>query len=463
MPEIRVISRHSRFSRLRLTSRAPYPPHGKPHTKPFPPALDKARWRGYVLGLAPVCQFTVSPATPPVLIPPMEVRDQQAALEQASLAPYARFSGNSRGRRYPEAPHALRTAYQRDRDRVIHSRAFRRLEYKTQVYVTGTDDHFRTRLTHTIEVAGITRTVARCLRLNEDLAEAIALAHDLGHPPFGHCGERALDELLQGHGGFDHNLQALRVVDLLEEKYPAMPGLNLTWELRAGLLKHRQTPLTLDGELLPPQAILEAQVADAADDLTYYGHDLDDGLSAGLLDPEKLQTLGLWQAAGERVRPQLAPDAPHFLPYMVRTLIDLLVGDLVRHSQANLAAAQLTRPEEAEHLAAPLIGFSPAYAAHCRELRRYLFENMYWHPVVLADNETAVTCMRQLYQYYLAHPEALGSNSRLRLQAEPLERVVADYLACMTDRYALEQYRRHLLGQAPGSERHSSFLPRAGA
>lgn len=360
------------------------------------------------------------------------------------MAPYALFSGHSRGRRFPETEHPLRTEFQRDRDRVIHSGAFRRLEYKTQVFVNGADDHFRTRLTHTIEVAGIARTIARSLELNEDLAEATALAHDLGHPPFGHCGETTLDELLQDHGGFDHNRQALKIVDELEEKYPGYNGLNLTWELRSGLLKHRQpnAPL-LDGQPLPPQPGLEAQVADIADDLTYYSHDLDDAIRAGLIKGEDVQDLRIWRLAQEEAGAPPPPDDRCYFPFMVRNIINLMVRDVVESSRQRLDAAGVQQPSEAEALPEPLIAFGAECAPHCAELREFLFQKMYWHRAVMSANDISVKCMRQLYHHLYGRPELLGRKAKGRIERDGLAVAAADYLAGMTDRYAIQLYRSH--------------------
>ncbi len=363
--------------------------------------------------------------------------------DRGPLAPYAQRAARTRGRVYPEAPHPLRTDFQRDRDRIVHSQAFRRLEYKTQVFVTGSCDHFRTRLTHTIEVAGITRTIARSLGLNEDLAEAIALAHDLGHPPFGHAGERELNRRLEAHGGFDHNRQALKLVDVLEEKYPGFPGLNLTWEMRAGLVKHRDKDSRLDAEPLPPQLSLEAQVADVADDLTYYAHDLDDGLLAGLIDPDELDELQFWQlvrahSGAERI----GREDEHFIPFMIRNSINLLVEDVIHASLARLNAGKLESPDEAQGLPAPLIGFSEPIAQASGELKEFLFLKIYRHPAVLKDIETAATWTGKLFEYFLAHPADLGRRSRRRLPEVELHVVVGDYLAMMTDRYAFEQFAK---------------------
>ncbi len=371
-------------------------------------------------------------------------RLKQLELESSALAPYALSSAKSRGRRHAVPPHPLRTEFQRDRDRVIHCRAFRRLEYKTQVFVAGTaDDHFRTRLTHTIEVAGIARTIARVLGLNEDLAETIALAHDLGHTPFGHCGERELNRLLSDHGGFDHNLQALRVVDELEEKYPGIPGLNLTWETRSGLFKHRHEGQLLDGEPLPPRPSLEAQVADVADDATYLSHDIDDGINAGLIDESDLGSLEIWQQAHRRLAESgIVPGHPTYYPIMVRNLIDLLVANIIHSSRECIEAAGLSDPIAAQHWPQQLVNFSDDCLRNCQELRKFLYEKVYWHPKVDTDNRVAVEWMRQLYHFLLAHPEELGRKARRRLECTGLPIAVADHIAGMTDRYALLECQR---------------------
>ncbi len=341
----------------------------------------------------------------------------------------------------------MRTAFQRDKDRIVHASAFRRLEYKTQVFVTGNCDHFRTRLTHTIEVAGITRTIARSLGLNEDLAEAIALGHDIGHPPFGHCGERALNSLLADHGGFDHNRQALRVIDELEEKYPGFPGLNLTWEVRSGLVKHRDQQPLLDGEDLPPQLSLEAQVADLADDLTYYAHDLDDGILAGLIVPEELADLEFWGLVLEHGGShEITPVDERFVPFMIRNSVDLLVADVTDASYAAIAAAGVDTPLAVQELEEPLIRFSPQMQRATDHLREFLFKKMYWSPEVLDDNNRAVDWMCELFEYFLEHPEKLGRRSRRRVQDVGLHVAVGDYIAMMTDRYAIEQYDEFIGG-----------------
>src|SRR5437762_4416358 len=273
-------------------------------------------------------------------------RQELERIERQTLAPYAQFSGDTRGRKYPEPPPEWRTEYQRDRDRVIHSRAFRRLEYKTQVFLNGTGDHLRTRLTHTIEVAGISRNIARALRLNEDLSEAIALAHDLGHSPFGHKGEAVLARLMKDYGGFEHNRQSLRIVEELEQKYPRFPGLNLTWEVREGLAKH-STAYDRPGELEDFKAkspSLEAQVANLSDEIAYYSHDLDDGLDSGLLSEEQLnRQVRIWRQASRTVEREYGklPDETRRY-FVIRCITDLQVKDVVQTTEARLKKAGVT-------------------------------------------------------------------------------------------------------------------------
>ena len=340
---------------------------------------------------------------------------------------FAAADTGSGNRRVPEAAHAFRSAFQRDRDRIIHSRAFRRLEGKTQVFLNGTGDHYRTRLTHTMEVAAIARTIARRLGLNEDLSEAIALAHDLGHTPFGHMGERVLDELLRATPlkGFDHNAQSLRVVDVLEKKYPGRDGLNLTWEVRAGLVKHRERHPELDGQPLGLEPNLEAQAAHLADDVAYFTHDLDDGFESGLVDDHRLAHVQLWQMAREEALRQGGDPAGEYFPrFAIRCLIDMLVGDII--AQALDPAAER-----------PRIAFSPSLKPLAVELSDRLFELVYRHPEIMAVNQRMGEVMRRLYGFFLEHPEKMGETARVRAAAEGRERAVTDYIAGMTDRYAL--------------------------
>ncbi len=375
-----------------------------------------------------------------------ELNDQYL-LENTDLMPYAAHNRDSRGRRIPEPDHPFRTAFQRDRDRILHSRAFRRLEYKTQVFLNDAGDHYRTRLTHTIEVAAIARTIARSLRLNEDLTETISLAHDLGHTPFGHAGERALDKIMTPYGGFDHNRQALKVVDELEIKYPDYDGLNLTWEVRTGLVKHRRnqdgSPILLDGEELPPQPGLEAQIADVADDLTYYGHDVDDGLDSGLLTPDMLEQVELWHLAkSEAAKKGLPAGGERFAAYTVRCLIDLMVRDVILTSAAAIGQAAPEKAESVYYLPDKLIRFSPEFQKMTDDLRTFLFHNLYFNPVLKKLNEMSYRNMRKLFRFYVANPLEMGENARRRIARIGVEQAAADYIAGMTDRFAAREYQR---------------------
>lgn len=345
---------------------------------------------------------------------------------------------------HPEAIHPFRTDFQRDRDRVLHSHAFRRLEYKTQVFLSGSGDHLRNRLTHTIEVAAIARTISNALCLNGDLTEAVALAHDLGHTPFGHAGERALNQILADHGGFDHNMQALRVIDHLEVKYPEYNGINLTIAAREALIKHRTPGVTaLDGVLLPPRPGLEAQVADVADDLTYYGHDVDDGLDSGLLTHDMLKELEIWQRACEKAKERnYLPGDNRFLPYAVRCLIDMMVGDVIRYSAAAISAADPGSPEEVMMLDRPLVSFSPEFQKITDELKAFLYENLYFGKVLSPLNELSRSRLTFLYEYFLKHPDEMGGSARNRIAEDGLVRAVADHIAGMTDTFAVSEYLR---------------------
>ncbi|HMP71642.1 MAG TPA: deoxyguanosinetriphosphate triphosphohydrolase [Kiritimatiellia bacterium] len=365
--------------------------------------------------------------------------------ETSGLADYACTPDRSRGRPVPEPQHPYRTDYQRDRDRIIHSRCFRRLEYKTQVFVNGTADHYRTRLTHTIEVAAVSRTLARALALHEDLAETISLAHDIGHSPFGHMGERALDELMTDHGGFDHNLQSLRWVEELETRYPDRPGFNLTWEVRAGLRKHlSKTPgEQLDGFPIGPHQILEAQIADVADDLTYYAHDIDDGLDAGLITTAQLMHIEIWRDACERCRREFTALDPDLeTPMILRSLLDLQVEDVLQRSEAMINQYHPHSPWEAMDCPERIVDFSPELRAKLKPLREFLFTNVYWHPTVHHENEIAVEMMKTLFHHYVNHPETMGRKARARIPSHGLWRTACDYVSGMTDRYALDEYRR---------------------
>jgi len=372
------------------------------------------------------------------------------------LAPYAAHPARTRGRRHPEPPPALRTEYQRDRDRIVHSAAFRRLMYKTQVFVNHEGDMFRTRLTHSMEVAQIARTAARALGLNEDLTEAIALAHDLGHTPFGHAGQDALDACMRPYGGFEHNLQSLRVVDELEHRYGGFRGLNLTFETREGILKHCSPMKAADlGELgrrfrEGTQPSLEAQLVNLADEIAYNSHDVDDGLRAGLLQVEALREVALfreaWEAAG-RAWPELP--ARLRVHETVRRLIDAQVRDLVETSRARIEAAAPADIEAVRAHGAPLVAFSEAMRARHVELKRHLRDHLYRHYRVRRMTAKAQRVVRALFEAFMDDPGLLPpehAQAARRLEAERGEagraRAVADYVAGMTDRYAIAEHAR---------------------
>ncbi len=372
-------------------------------------------------------------------------REFTTAQEAASLAPFAQKSGQSAGRRYPEPPHDFRTEYQRDYARIIHSRAFRRLEYKTQVFLNGTGDHLRTRLTHTMEVVSITRCIARALGLNEDLAEAIALAHDLGHAPFGHSGEEALDERMKAHGGFDHNEQSLRLVELIEKKYPHFDGLNLTFELLEGLQKHREVylPPPGSGALCYLNPSLEAQVANLADEIAYYSHDLDDGLDCHLIHPAQLAELEVWRASLEDVRRRFPEiEGRELNAYVIRCMIDREVEDVVTTTAAAIEASGVASVEQVRRQPHPLVSYSAALAAANQQLRAFLYANLYHHPDVAQMNRRACEMLGRVFDAYLANPNLLGSVTAARVGCDGLERAVCDYLSGMTDRYLLDEYAR---------------------
>jgi dGTPase len=373
-------------------------------------------------------------------------KEELEARESQMLASYAQLSGETRGRVHAEPPPSWRTEYQRDRDRVIHSRAFRRLEYKTQVFLNGTGDHLRTRLTHTIEVAAMARGLARALRLNEDLAETIALAHDLGHSPFGHRGEAVLNRLMREHGGFEHNRQSLRIVEELEEKYPGFRGLNLTWEVREGLIKH-QTSYDQPGVrkgFSAKSPSLEAQIGNLADELIYGSHDLDDGLDAGLLTEEELRRhVRVFAQASETVRKEHGKLPAEIRRYfIVRCIIDDQVRDVVETSEAAILASGVKTADDVRRQPRPLVRHSPARRSLNTELNRYLYRNLYSNPAVAEPNRRAVKMLEDLFEYYVAHPLEIGEASRKRARKTGWPRAICDYLSGMTDRYTISEHRR---------------------
>jgi dGTPase len=385
---------------------------------------------------------TVLPPPSP-LVQGWKRREEMEADESRVLAPFAQKSSESRGRQYPEPRHAYRTEFQRDRARIIHARAFRRLEYKTQVFLNGTGDHLRTRLTHSIEVASISRTIARALALNEDLAEAIALAHDLGHSPFGHSGEEMLAECMREHGGFDHNKQSQRVVELLETAYPAFPGLNLTFEVREGLRKHDEFHEPTGGGEKYRWPSLEAQIADLGDEITYYSHDLDDALDFAILEPRQLEEVAIWRQSHESVSTRY-PDVrePELHKLIINGIIDAQVRDVVMTSAAAIAAAGVQSADEVRRHSTALICYSGARHQANQELRRFLYKNVYYHPRVAEENRRACEMLRGVFEAYVLAPDRLGEGATRRIESEGLHRTVCDYIAGMTDRYLLEEHSR---------------------
>jgi dGTPase len=370
-----------------------------------------------------------------------------------ALASYAMDAAKSRGRRYPEPPHPYRNDYARDRDRVIHSRAFRRLEAKTQVFTTRYSDHFRNRLTHTLEVAQIARTVAGALELNADLAEALALVHDIGHPPFGHAGERKLDELLRPHGdSFDHNLQALRIVEQFEQRYLDFPGLNLTFEVREGIVKHSrdydaaQYP-ALSEYLLDQRPPLEAQLIDFVDEIAYNTADLDDGYEAHVLDIEMIcAEVPLFAGFYEEVE----GSHPHGLEKLkfneaAKRLLDYLATGLIENTRSVVAASGVQSVEDVRHAPRRLAGFSASMAAENAVLKKFLLAHLYNNPAIVGDREHSVEALTQLFYFYVEQPSAMPKAYAELAQRAPKYRVVCDYIAGMTDHFLLRQHTE-LLG-----------------
>jgi len=361
------------------------------------------------------------------------------------LAPYAVTEANSRGRKVSEAAPQGRGEFQRDRDRIIHSGAFRRLEYKTQVFVNHEGDLFRTRLTHSIEVSQIARSIARRLNLNEDLAEAIALAHDLGHTPFGHAGQDALNACMKSYGGFEHNLQSLRVVDQLEERYAAFDGLNLCFETRAGILKHCSADnagkLGEVGErfLQNKRPSLEAQIANLADEIAYNNHDVDDGLRSGLITLEALRDVPLVAQHLAKIQQQY-PNLPErrVVHETIRQMINTLVGDVIKTSEQNIRAAQLTSLAEV-YDAPPMLAFSAAMFEQQRALKKFLHSNLYRHYKVMRMSNKAQRIITDLFGVFMDDARLLPPQFQV---ATDRARAVADYIAGMTDRYAIREHRR---------------------
>lgn len=370
-------------------------------------------------------------------------RQKLEELEAAALMPYGLQSRASRGRFHHDREPRYRTAFQRDRDRIIHSAAFRRLEYKTQVFVNDAGDYFRTRLTHTLEVTQIGRTLARVLGVNEDLTEAICLAHDLGHPPFGHSGEHILDQLMSDYGGFNHNHQSYRVVAELENRYPEWLGLNLTYETLEGIAKH-ETEYDLTGITAfsaQTRGSTEAQIANIADELAYNAHDLDDGLQAGLITPEMLNQLEIWRLLCDRLgwKSRTLSEVDRHL--FIRELIGLQVDDVLKTTTEAIEALAPSSPEDVQRHHQNVVGHSPDQSELNRELKDFLYQNMYYHYLVVRMKERAERFVASLFESYVKEPRQLPLDYQSKIKSEGVHRVVADYIASMTDRSALLEYR----------------------
>jgi dGTPase len=366
-------------------------------------------------------------------------QDVTAEREAALLAPYAMRSADSAGREHPEPPHPYRGPFQRDRDRILHSAAFRRLSQKTQVFTGEMGDYHRTRLTHTLEVASIARTLARALRINEDLVEALALAHDIGHPPFGHSGEDVLNESLRASGGFNHNAQALRIVELLENRYPEFPGLNLSREVLEGQ-RHRVDKHAAGAEKFSP--LLEVQVVDAADSIAYDSHDADDALAVGLVELPQLLEVPLWRESAERVGRRFANlDDRQLCRSIVHELINWQVGDLLSGIERSLKALRVNSVADVRRL--PVVASpSTELAEKKRGLESFLWTQVYRHPTVVARRAPAQQALREMFEFFTSAPDRLPPKFEQRAATDGVPRAVADYLAGMTDRFALDEHRR---------------------
>jgi dGTPase len=371
-------------------------------------------------------------------------RQQLENFEDQMLAPYALRSKYSRGRVHPEGEPDYRTAFQRDRDRILHTTAFRRLEYKTQVFINYEGDYYRTRLTHTLEVAQIGRTAARALGANEDLVEAICLAHDLGHPPFGHSGETALARLMVDHGGFDHNKQSMRIVTELERRYPEFPGLNLSWEVREGIVKHESEYDISDANGYNPElrGHLEAQITNAADELAYTAHDLDDGLRSGMITPRMLEGITLWEILAESIdwRGQELDELTRHR--LIRRLIGMEVSDLIQATHERLRDSNIKAVDELQRLPYNVIGFGEDMHRRNRQLKDFLYANLYRHPRVVRMAVKAERIIGDLFNSYTAEPAILPRHVQVLLEDRDAERAITDYIAGMTDRFATEEHQK---------------------
>ncbi len=371
-------------------------------------------------------------------------RQQLEEIEDRGLAPYGMRSKDTKGRAYLDTEPEYRTAFQRDRDRILHTTAFRRLEYKTQVFINFEGDHFRTRLTHTLEVAQIGRTFARALGGNEDLVEAVCLAHDLGHSPFGHSGEVSLARLMKDFGGFDHNRQSLRIVTELEQRYPEFPGLNLTWEVREGMVKHESEYDVSDARDYNPdlRGNLETQIANVADELAYTTHDLDDGLRSGMISTQILEGVALWEILRETYNwrgPHLSDMDRH---RMIRHLVGLLVTDLVKATDARLKESKINSVKDIQKMKHNVVGYSEEMQRRNRELKDLLYKKLYRHHRVVRMQVKAERIISDLFNGYRTEPAILPDHVQFFIEKRGLERTICDYIAGMTDRYAIEEHQK---------------------
>jgi len=371
-------------------------------------------------------------------------RQQLEEIEDKGLAPYGMRSKDSKGRAYLDSEPDYRTSFQRDRDRILHTTAFRRLEYKTQVFINFEGDYFRTRLTHTLEVAQIGRTLARALGGNEDLVETICLAHDLGHSPFGHSGEIALSRLMKDFGGFDHNRQSLRIVTELEQRYPEFPGLNLTWEVREGMVKHESEYDISDARDYAPdlRGNLETQIANVADELAYTTHDLDDGLRSGLISPQMVEGIALWEILRETYNwrgPNLDDMERH---RMIRQLVGLMVTDMITSTDSRLQEDKIRSSLDIQKLKHNVIGYSEDMHRRNRELKDFLYKKLYRHYRVVRMSVRAERLITDLFNAYCSEPAILPDHVQRAIEKRGLEQTICDHIAGMTDRYAIEEQQK---------------------
>jgi len=372
-------------------------------------------------------------------------RQQLEEYESQTLASYAVHSKDSKGRLHPEEEADFRPRFQRDRERILHTTAFRRLEYKTQVFINHEGDYYRTRLTHTLEVAQIGRSIARSLGLNEDLVETICLAHDLGHPPFGHSGENALARLMKDFGGFNHNSQSLRIVTVLEARYPDFPGLNLSWEVLEGMVKHETDYDIAEAKQFNPElrGHLEAQIANLADDLAYTSHDLDDGLRSGMITPNQLDGIALWEIINESIGRRRSETLDSLSRHqIIRRLINFEVTDLIQSTDRYLRRSNVKTALDVQKLPFNVAGFSEDMYRRNRELKDFLFSNLYRHYRVVRMAAKSESIVTELFNIYQANPKTLPTEVQEFIPERGLERTICDYIAGMTDRFAIDEYKR---------------------